>query len=250
MSSPGLTPEWATIILDSHQKNFADECAICFSEINHDFRIAHLSDKTEELDDVASAGTAESEDFAVCGRHNAVPSQALVNEEFDASTNPSCAGVSTSHSDATTLPRYYDAMQGGGLLSPAESCISPHAEHATHSEHEGPHADDCVDKVQSSSQPTPGSCLQLDAKRHPDELADDIMAQAPGQCNKEQLEFLYRTCRYVAYCRVLAPNSYVGLMSSVRCLRSGQFTEQGVLQATRHVTQAMMPLTNGPKLFR
>lgn len=188
MSSPGLTPEWATIVLDSHQKNFADECAICFSEINHEFRIAQLADKAEEMDDVASAGTAESDDFAACARQSSFSPQTLLADDLAALTY---SDLSRPQADAAT-PSCQGATHGV-MISPANSCNSPHL--------------DLMQPVEASmacqaggdtvSIPASfgGSHLRTDASRRPDEVAEDIMAQASGQCTKEQLEFLYKTCR-------------------------------------------------------
>ena len=66
MSNPGLTPEWAKIILDSHQKRFVDECPICLNDLCHHFQASDLSAAQYPggaiADDVASCGTVESED--------------------------------------------------------------------------------------------------------------------------------------------------------------------------------------------
>lgn len=62
MSNPGLTPEWAKVILDCHRKRFVDECAICFSEILHNFRLHDtVAAGGDTADDVVSCGTSESE---------------------------------------------------------------------------------------------------------------------------------------------------------------------------------------------
>jgi hypothetical protein len=67
MSNPGLTPEWAKIILDSHQKDFVGECPICLGELCHNFQASDFSSNPPLhaggiADDVASCGTVESED--------------------------------------------------------------------------------------------------------------------------------------------------------------------------------------------
>ena len=70
MSNPGLTPEWAKIILDSHQKRFVDECPICLNDLCHNFQASDLSASHPlpggaVADDVASCGTVEYEDEGV-----------------------------------------------------------------------------------------------------------------------------------------------------------------------------------------
>lgn len=78
MSNPGLTPEWAKVILDCHRKRFVDECAICFSEISHNFRLhdAAVAAAGDTADDVVSCGTSESEHS---GGASPVPSVSMLS---------------------------------------------------------------------------------------------------------------------------------------------------------------------------
>ena len=51
LRTPGLDPTWAHLIVDSHSKGLADECAICFSEINNSFRPKEAITREEEVHD-------------------------------------------------------------------------------------------------------------------------------------------------------------------------------------------------------
>jgi hypothetical protein len=213
MSNPGLTPEWASITLDSHQKNFADECAICFSEIAHDFRVAELNVKAEDFDDVASAGTAESDDFASCARPATYVAAACEHGLDHTSKMGISNDLSVPLPDIQGSGDVYDIVHGCGTSSAAEStgCASP--VHTEPPPREAP-------QMRRSTQPLVGhelrtelrtdvagddrdahdgeSIIRLDDGRHPDFIADDIMNQPANLCTKEHLEFLYKTCRCVS----------------------------------------------------
>lgn len=202
MSNPGLTAEWASIVLDSHQKHFADECAICFSEIHHDFRIADLNVRAEEQDDVASAGTVESDDFATCSRPanyvaqdiNSAASGLLANKVPDSYTG--LGTVSANGLEQGGL----DLMHVCGSSSPTESCGSFDRPEGAGSVRMTQTAAP-MGNMRTSGMPEPrqasGSLVHLDEGCHPDLLADSIMKQPVTACTKEQLDFLYKTCRCV-----------------------------------------------------
>lgn len=204
MSNPGLTPEWASIILDSHQKNFADECAICFSEIAHDFRVAELAVKADDHDDVASAGTAESDEFArpttFVAQPGGLQDPADLNGKLgacDHDTPAPLGNTSAAHSS------YFEMLQPGpGTASPADSCGTPRIESAGPSRrapplNAGSSAGNAGDGVLADDGTVADaeSMVQLEDGRSPDALAEDIMSQPSNHCSKEQLELLYKTCR-------------------------------------------------------
>lgn len=212
MSNPGLTPEWASIILDSHQKNFADECAICFSEIGHDFRVAELAVKADDHDDVASAGTAESDDFAreaiIVGQPGGLQDASEFNNDKLGACDPNAAPLG--NSSAGPSSGVFDMVQPGpGTASPADSCGSPRIESAGPSRRAPPlnggssSAGNAGDGVLADERNGADgeSLVQLEDGRSPDAHAEDIMSQPSNHCTKEQLELLYKTCR----CACLAP---------------------------------------------
>ena len=205
MSNPGLTPEWASIILDSHQKNFADECAICFSEIGHDFRTAELHVRAEEFDDVASAGTAESDDFAACARP-ATYSAHVPDAALDPKLNDDCrehdAALAAPYADARSPgDGGFDIVHGYGTISPADSCGSAGLD-AGSAARQPPCASGDDGRADVFADERNGgnaeSAVRIDDGRHPDAVAEEIMMQPSNLCTKEQLEFLYRTCRCAA----------------------------------------------------
>lgn len=49
--------------------------------------------------------------------------------------------------------------------------------------------------------------VRLDDGRHPDTIADDIMAQPQRACLESQLQFLYKTCRCAALRGIQLPES-------------------------------------------
>ena len=192
MSNPGLTPEWASIVLDSHQKNFADECAICFSEITHDFRVPELAIKAEDCDDVASAGTVQSDDFAACSR-----SATFIAQPEKASADNALEALNV---DGHGMVAGYDMM---GTSSPAKSVGSAGSARGDDDVRDAPSMrpghDLRTDAVADDREGADGeSLLRLDDGWHPDVLAEEIMKQPPHLCTKEQLEFLYKTCRCVS----------------------------------------------------
>ena len=205
MSNPGLTPEWASIILDSHQKNFADECAICFSEIGHDFRMAELNVRAEEFDDVASAGTAESDDFAACARPVTYAAHVPV-AALDPKLNDDCrkhdAALAAPFADVPSPgDGGFDIVHGCGTSSPAESCGSagldagPAARQPPCDSGGEGRTDVLADEREGGDVK---STVYIDDGRHPDVVAEEILTQLSNLCTKDQLEFLYKTCRCAA----------------------------------------------------
>jgi hypothetical protein len=210
MSNPGLTPQWANIILDSHQKNFADECAICFSEIKHSFSPADLAVKADGVeDDVASCGTDESDDYGVTGagsgagriatfvgrpckdeRAGGVCAGAPEEDRGRGLSGPLLDGASSApESFGPTTPCAGDGdgsdlppapLGGGGDFDAYDAALGGAVIAEEPAAREAGDAGETV--------------IALDG-RHPDMIAEDIMTQPAQHSTKEQLELLYKTCR-------------------------------------------------------
>jgi hypothetical protein len=206
MSNPGLTPEWASIVLDSHQKIFANECAICFSDISHEFGTTNLDVKADEFDDVASAGTMESDDYAPCRPATFIahtcdtpPNAALkgeLSEELpqDALQGPGAAEdmvrVGPMSSGAASPTCSSPANVAGALdkcVTPSQECFGATVANELKAEMV---ADD------RDVMPDIETPIRLDRNRQPDAIAEDILNQHSHLCTREQLDFLYKTCRY------------------------------------------------------
>lgn len=176
-TEPGLIPKWANTVLDSHQKHFADECAICFSEIQHDFRVPELCVKAEECDDVASAGTVESDDFAACSR----PAMFVATSD----QKPAAEPLNEDYG--------YDTVGGLPMGSPARSDGSGGCPRDGKAGTPVPPDVVADDRDNGDGE----SLVRIDDGRSPDIIAEEIMKQPPHLCTKEQLELLYKTCRCV-----------------------------------------------------
>lgn len=219
MSNPGLTPEWASITLDSHQKGFADECAICFSEIGHDFRVADLAVKADDYDDVASAGTVESEDYASCAGR---PATFLAQPCDGAAAKGACSQDLPSSLQEAAAAEAEDIVQAGAMSSGAESpaCGSPVNE-AADLRKQAPaglpppaaaFASELRTEVAPDARDGGAAAVRLDDGRHPDAIAEELLKQPAHMCSREQLDFLYKTCRCVHphRVRVRCPCCYCG----------------------------------------
>jgi hypothetical protein len=187
--------------LDSHQKKFADECAICFSEILHNFRVPDLAIKQDIPDDVASCGTAESDD----SEHGQMGFPRDEPPVFTPEQGTLRTGDGLGDGDG------YDIVHGCGMSSAAESCgaTTPRGGADDKVTNPGPSQapvqaleqfEECEPVVLEDAPERDAdleSAIRVDDGRHPDVIADEIMLQPPHLCNKEQLEFLYKTCRWL-----------------------------------------------------